>query len=155
MYQGRMRWLLFCLAALAPTAAAAPLLGGREGPCDIYEKAKTPCVAAHSVTRALYGGYGGALYQVKRVPDDGTVLDVGVNKAGFARSDLQDAYCRGVGCVIHRILDQSPHANHLDTAPGGGAGGAAHHPDTPVWATTERLMLSGNPVYGAFFEGGT
>ena len=37
-----------------------------EGPCDIYDDAKegTPCVAAHSTVRALYGKYDGSLYQV-------------------------------------------------------------------------------------------
>ena len=34
------------------------------GPCDIYASGKTPCVAAHGVTRALYDAYNGALYQV-------------------------------------------------------------------------------------------
>jgi len=29
------------------------------GPCDILSKHKTPCVAAHSVVRALYGDYNG------------------------------------------------------------------------------------------------
>ena len=29
-----------------------------EGPCDIFEKGGTPCVAAHSVVRALYAAYG-------------------------------------------------------------------------------------------------
>jgi len=37
--------------------------------CDIYAAASTPCVAAHSTTRALYGAYSGSLYQVKRASD--------------------------------------------------------------------------------------
>jgi len=40
-----------------------------EGPCDIYAAAGTPCVAAHSTTRALYASYDGPLYQIKRQPD--------------------------------------------------------------------------------------
>jgi hypothetical protein len=36
------------VAAAAPPAAAASL------PCDIYASGGTPCVAAHSTTRALY-----------------------------------------------------------------------------------------------------
>src|SRR5664279_1127847 len=48
-----------------------------QGPCDIYGAAGTPCVAAHSTTRALYGSYNGPLYQVKR-QSDGKTLDIGV-----------------------------------------------------------------------------
>ena len=33
----------------------------REGPCDIYAKGGTPCVAAHSMTRALFAHYTGPL----------------------------------------------------------------------------------------------
>ena len=47
-----------------------------QGPCDIYAAAGTPCVAAHSTTRALYAGYGGPLYEVKRLSDD-AVKDIG------------------------------------------------------------------------------
>ena len=36
------------------------------GPCDIYASAGTPCVAAHSTVRALFGAYNGRLYQVRR-----------------------------------------------------------------------------------------
>ena len=48
-----------------------------EGPCDIYAAAGTPCVAAHSSTRALYASYNGPLYQVMR-QSDGKTLDIGV-----------------------------------------------------------------------------
>jgi len=40
----------------APAAQAASL------PCDIYASAGTPCVAAHSTTRALFASYNGPLY---------------------------------------------------------------------------------------------
>src|SRR5665647_438470 len=48
-----------------------------EGPCDIYTVAGTPCVTAHSSTRALYSSYNGPLYQVMR-KTDGKTLDIGV-----------------------------------------------------------------------------
>lgn len=32
-----------------------------EGPCDILRAAGTPCVAAHSTTRAMYQAYTGPL----------------------------------------------------------------------------------------------
>jgi non-reducing end alpha-L-arabinofuranosidase len=48
-----------------------------QGPCDVYATAGTPCVAAHSSTRALYASYNGPLYQVLR-QSDGKTLDIGV-----------------------------------------------------------------------------
>lgn len=32
------------------------------GPCDLYASGNTPCIAAHSTTRALYSAYDGELY---------------------------------------------------------------------------------------------
>ncbi|NUR61148.1 MAG: alpha-L-arabinofuranosidase, partial [Catenulispora sp.] len=52
-----------------------------QGPCDIYASGNTPCVAAHSTTRALYGNYAGNLYQVRRSSDN-TTKDIGVVSAG-------------------------------------------------------------------------
>ena len=43
--------------------------GGEAAPCDIFARGGTPCVAAHSVTRALFAGYHGPLYQVLRTTD--------------------------------------------------------------------------------------
>src|ERR1700736_3735644 len=48
-----------------------------QGPCDIYDGAAKPCVAAHSTTRTLYALYNGPLYQVLR-QSDGKTLDIGV-----------------------------------------------------------------------------
>jgi hypothetical protein len=48
---------LTAVATAAATVAA--------GPCDIYFNANTPCVAAHSLVRALYDSYNGPLYQVR------------------------------------------------------------------------------------------
>src|SRR6478672_764751 len=63
-------------AATSSTAQAAA-----SGPCDIYASGGTPCVAAHSTTRALYASYNGPLYQVRRASDN-TTRDVGVLSAG-------------------------------------------------------------------------
>eukprot|EP01121_Diplochlamys_sp_Union-15-3_P010750 TRINITY_DN304_c0_g1_i1.p1 TRINITY_DN304_c0_g1~~TRINITY_DN304_c0_g1_i1.p1 ORF type:complete len:335 (+),score=73.11 TRINITY_DN304_c0_g1_i1:66-1070(+) len=121
-----------------------------EGPCDIYDSANTPCVAAHSTVRALYRQYNGPLYQVKRTNDNAT-LDVGVLfPGGPANSKAQDNFCGRFECVIQRIYDQSSKGNHLSTAP---AGGAVRHPDRGVNATRDKQMIGGYPVYGAFFEG--
>ena len=52
------RAAVLALGLLATGVAAAP--------CDIYASGNTPCVAAHSTTRALYDNYSGSLYQVTR-----------------------------------------------------------------------------------------
>src|SRR5580765_7939260 len=67
--------LTLVTAILTVATGAAP--PRPQGPCDIYSAAHTPCVAAHSTTRALYASYDGPLYQVKRQSDDKT-LDIGV-----------------------------------------------------------------------------
>ena len=56
--------LLLGLLGAASTATAATATAAGLRPCDIYAAAGTPCVAAHSVTRALYSGYRGPLYQL-------------------------------------------------------------------------------------------
>jgi len=124
-----------------------------EGPCDIYAQAGTPCVAAHSVVRALYSNYTGPLYRVLR-DSDKSALDIGFRLNGYARSDDQDAFCAGTSCFIVRIYDQSPHSNHLDTAPAGAAcrpaGGGGLK---PVNSAKDPISIGGHRVYGAYFEG--
>ena len=95
------------LGLLAVSASAAPL----EGPCDIYARGQTPCVAAHSLTRALYGAYTGALYQVQRASDNATRDIPVLAGAGIADSEVQDAFCKGDDCTVLRIYDQSPNKN--------------------------------------------
>src|SRR3954471_24023151 len=82
--------------SLAP-AASAQAPPRQTGPCDIYAAAGTPCVAAHSTTRALYASYDGRLYRVKRQSDD-AVKDIGVvapgaDAGGYADAAAQDAFC--------------------------------------------------------------
>jgi len=62
--------------------AIAPI----QGPCDIYAAGNTPCVAAHSTLRALYGNFSGSLYQVQRQSDK-AMKDIPVlAPGGFADS---------------------------------------------------------------------
>ena len=120
------------------------------GPCDIYAAGGTPCVAAHSTVRALYSGYAGMLYQVKRDSDNATKDIPVLAGSGVADSSVQDQFCGVSACVIWRIYDQSPRGNHLHVAPAG-----THPPaDKPVVATRQRLTVSGHAVYGAVFLGG-
>src|SRR5262245_25282599 len=110
--------LASALFAMAGTASAQTTR-----PCDLYAAGGTPCVAAHSTTRALYGSYGGPLYQVKRQSDD-ALKDIGV-VAGYADAAAQDAFCAHTICWITRLYDQSPNHNDLTQAPRGGFSGPA------------------------------
>ena len=132
------------LAAMLATAVAA-------APCDIYAAANAPCVAAHSTTRALYANYSGTLYRVRRSSDNST-FDVGTRGAGgVADVAAMEAFCGRANCSVLRIFDQSPMANHLDTAP---PGEAANHTDAGVNATAAPFLLAGRKVHCAKFEGG-
>lgn len=119
------------------------------GPCDIFSAAGTPCVAAHSLVRALYVNYTGSLYSVNRSSDH-SVEEIGVTVNGFAYSAHQDEFCGQSTCTTQRIFDQSPMGNHLDIAP---AGGNVPHGDNPVNASKHYLSVGGHAVYGAYFEG--
>src|SRR5215469_5685383 len=95
------------VAQAGPAAAAGSL------PCDIYAAAGTPCVAAHSTTRALFASYNGPLYQVRR-SSDGATTNVGpMSAGGYANAVTQDTFCAHTNCVITTIYDQSPQHNDL------------------------------------------
>jgi len=131
--------------------AGAAGAGSTTGPCDIYATGATPCVAAHSTVRALYGAYAGNLYQVKRASDK-TTKDIAVlAPGGFADSAAQDTFCMGTTCTISIIYDQSPRANNLTSAPGGGAKPA---PDNEASATGLKLTVGGHPVYAVTISTG-
>src|SRR6266536_1406473 len=68
---------------LAPVTSAQ---AAGTGPCDIYASGGTPCVAAHSTTRALYGSYTGPLYQVRRSSDNTYRSITPVSAGGYADS---------------------------------------------------------------------
>src|ERR1051326_4047158 len=82
-----------------------------QGPCDIYAAGGTPCVAAHSTTRALSASYNGPLYQVKR-QSDGKTLDIGILGDGYANAVAQDTFCVNTICLMNVIYDQSGKGNH-------------------------------------------
>jgi len=125
--------------------------GAAVGPCDLYASGGTPCVAAHSTARALYGAYSGKVYQVKRASDK-TTKDIDVlAPGGFADSAAQDAFCVGTTCTISIIYDQSPKGNHLRSAP---AGGAKSTPDNEASATALKLTIGGHTVYAVHIPAG-
>jgi non-reducing end alpha-L-arabinofuranosidase len=125
-----------------------------EGPCDIYRAAGTPCVAAHSTTRALYASYSGPLYQVKRQPD-GKTMDIGV-VGGYANAAAQDVFCAGAMCVINCIYDQSGKGNHLYQAPPGPLfpGPAKGAFDTQPIADMAPITIAGRRAYGVYIMPG-
>ena len=148
--------VLFCLTAGAVVAAGILLAvccssaGKKVGPCDIYAKAGTPCVTAHSTTRVLYSKYKGPLYRVERA-SDGAELDIKATKDGYADAAAQDAFCAGTVCRITVIYDQSGMGNDLLPAPPGTFKG----PDkggfnNPSIADMAPALLDGHKVYGVY-----
>jgi hypothetical protein len=154
--------LMFAMTTAAQ--AAAPARRHRpQGPCDLYALAGTPCVAAHSTTRALYASYDGPLYQVRRLSDE-RVKDIGVvsptagpfpDAGGYADAAEQDAFCANTTCLITKIYDQSPMHNDLTEPPRGGFSGPAMggFNNLPI-ADMAPVTLGGHKVYGVFIEPG-
>ena len=142
------------LTGTAPAAPAAPAAGSL--PCDLYAAGGTPCVAAHSTTRALYSSYNGPLYQVRRARDNAT-RDVGVlSQGGVANAAAQDSFCSGTTCLITVIYDQSGRNNRLTQAPPGGfSGPAAGGYDNLANATAAPITVAGHKAYGVFVAPGT
>jgi hypothetical protein len=149
-------------AAQAALAAQAPP-PRPQGPCDIYAAGGTPCVAAHSTTRALYASYNGPLYQVMRLSDR-AVKNIGVvqptaspfrDPGGYADAAAQDAFCANTTCVITKVYDQSGHGNTLTQAPHGGFSGPAigGYDNLPI-ADMAPITIGGHKAYGVFIEPG-
>src|SRR5450759_2042229 len=106
------------------TVSAPPAQAAGTGPCDIYASGGTPCVAAHSTVRALFGAYSGRLYQIRRASNGNTTDINTLTAGGFANAAAQDSFCSGTTCTISIIYDQTTRHNDLTVAPAGGAGGA-------------------------------
>jgi hypothetical protein len=124
--------------------------------CDIYAAGGTPCVAAHSTTRALYGAYTGSLYQVRRASDNATLNVAPLSAGGVANAAAQDTFCASSSCVITIIYDQSGRGNNLTQAPPGGFNGpAAGGYDNLANATAAPITVGGHKAYGVFVAPGT
>ncbi len=123
-----------------------------EGPCDIYAKGNTPCVAAFSPIRALYESYNGSLYQVRRVSDNATKDITPLQKGGIANAAMQDDFCAGQSCKISIIYDQSGNGNHLTKAP---AGSDVYGPYDCIEADAagKPIYINGYKAYGVHIEG--
>ncbi len=154
----RLRGGLLCGGAVAVLAAAGLAVASGTAqaatsqPCDIYASGGTPCVAAHSTTRALYAAYNGPLYQVRRSSDSTYASVSPLTAGGVANAATQDSFCAGTTCVITRIYDQTGRGNDLTQAPGGGAAGGA---DNLANATAAPTTVGGNKAYGVYIAAGT
>ena len=125
-------------------------------PCDIYASGGTPCVAAHSTTRALYAAYTGSLYQVKRASDSTTLNVTPLSAGGVANAAAQDTFCAGTTCLITIIYDQSGHGNNLTQAPPGGFNGPdVNGYDNLAGAAAAPVTVGGHKAYGVFVSPGT
>lgn len=138
----------------AEEVAATPVRP--EGPCDIYADGGTPCVTAHSTTRALSASYNGPLYQVTR-QSDGETFDVGIvppsagDAGGYADAAAQDAFCNETTCFISIIYDQSGHGNDLLQAPPGTFVGPAKGGfNTLPIADMAPISIGGHKAYGVY-----
>jgi hypothetical protein len=121
-----------------------------KGPCDIFAAASSKCVAAHSTVRALFAGYTGKLYQVKRASDSKT-QDISATADGFADGAAQDTFCTGTTCVITFVYDQSGNGNDVeaetvDSAVKGNKGQSASN------AAQDPLTVSGHKVYSLYLK---
>ncbi|GKT93789.1 alpha-L-arabinofuranosidase B domain protein [Colletotrichum tofieldiae] len=142
-----------CVFALGLTATGSLVAAG---PCDIYSSGGTPCVAAHSTTRALYSAYSGALYQLKRGSDGATTNIAPLSAGGVANAAAQDTFCAKTTCLITVIYDQSGRGNHLTQAPGGAfSGPEANGNDNLASAIGAPVTLNGQKAYGVFISPGT
>jgi hypothetical protein len=149
-----------CDCAAGPKApctlppCAAPTSGGAL-PCDVFAKGGTPCVAAHSMTRALYATYAGPLYSLKK---GSSTTDIKVVSAGgVVDGAAHAAFCGAEGaCILEKIYDQSPLQNHLGIEHGApNLGPPRNEQDVGVNFTDagSKTTLGGKPAYAAFFVG--
>jgi hypothetical protein len=142
-----------CVLALGLVATGSLVAAG---PCDLYSSGGTPCVAAHSTTRALYGAYTGPLYQVKRGSDGTTTTIAPLSAGGVANAAAQDSFCAGTTCLITIIYDQSGRGNHLTQAPPGYFNGPeSNGSDNLASAIGAPVTLNGQKAYGVFISPGT
>ena len=149
------RKLLLSGAAIAALTAGAIGTGGvaqaaGERPCDIYANGGTECVAAHSMTRALFSNYSGRLYQVQRW-SDGAMTDIGTLEAGgYANAGWQDTFCSGTSCTVTDIYDQTWRGNDLWIEGPGQIGGQDHGANAAALPVT----AGGHQVYGLYVSAG-
>ncbi|MEO6090158.1 MAG: arabinofuranosidase catalytic domain-containing protein [Umezawaea sp.] len=144
--------LAMALMTALSWSAPVPASAATTGPCDIYASGGTPCVAAHSTVRALYGSYSGNLYQVRRASDN-TTRDVGLlATGGTANAATQDSFCAGSSCVVTVVYDQSGKGNDLWYQGSTVVPGSPQ--SRPASATSESLTVGGSKAYSLYINPG-
>ncbi|GAA3453434.1 arabinofuranosidase catalytic domain-containing protein [Dactylosporangium matsuzakiense] len=139
-------------ASVSPSVSVSPS-GSTPPPgnrvCDIYAAGGTPCIGAHSTTRALYAAYNGPLYQVQR-GSDRQYLDVGLLSAGgVANAAAQDSFCGSAACTITKIYDQTSNHNDLPISWGGfWKGPGPNGADVGADAKALPVTVNGHKAYG-------
>ncbi|MFB9239447.1 arabinofuranosidase catalytic domain-containing protein, partial [Plantactinospora siamensis] len=130
-------------------SAASPALAATAQACDIYATGGTPCIAAHSMTRALFAAYNGPLYQIQRASDK-SYRDIGLLSAGgFVDAAPQPSFCSGTTCTVTKIYDQSANHNDLPISWGGfWKGPGPNGADIGANAMALPITVSGHQAYG-------
>jgi non-reducing end alpha-L-arabinofuranosidase len=135
--------------SVSPSVTPTTTSPATQQACDLYAAGGTPCGAAHSTTRALYGSYNGPLYQVQR-NSDRQYKDIGLlAPGGYANAATQDSFCSGTSCTITKIYDQSANHNDLPISWGGlWKGPGPNGSDIGAVATALPLTVNGHKAYG-------
>ena len=151
------RWARRALAAtMAALVFAGVMVGAAssaqaasQAPCDVFSSGGTPCVAAYSMVRAMYGSYDGPLYQIERA-SDGTYLNIGLLAAGgYVNSAPQVSFCADTICTVTELYDQSSEGNNLPVSVGGyWAGPGTNGADVPANAMALPVTANGHSAFG-------
>jgi hypothetical protein len=141
--------VVFCIMVSLFFAHEEVIAAG-QCPCDIYEKGGTPCVAAHSTTRALYASYDGPLYQVRRTSDNQLKDIPPLTPGGIANAKVQDDFLAGKPGTISIIYDQTPNGNDLIRSP---VGGWLKVPSNESDAVKAKIKINGYDAYGVYTYG--
>ena len=150
-YLGVVKHIGGMMAALALLFARHNVPAAVTCPCDIYAAAGTPCVAAYSTVRLMYGTYTGPLYQVKRTSDKTTKDIYPLPGETVASAAAQDSFLgTGAGTIV-KLYDQSGKGNWLGVAGGGTETPAA---DSAANAKGLSLMVNGHKAYALYMVDG-
>jgi hypothetical protein len=136
-----------------------------EGPCDIYMKGGTPCVAAYSTVRRLLSTYKGPLYQVRsgssamnNTGAGGMTHDIPQTADGFADIAAQATACANTYCTVSKLYDQSGKGNDIIRAVKGRAGNgdctALDNYETTIGRadSKDKIKVGGHDVHTLYME---
>jgi non-reducing end alpha-L-arabinofuranosidase len=135
-------------SSASPSASSSGPISAKL-PCDLYAAGGTPCIAAHSTTRALFADYNGPLYQIQRNSDK-SYLDIKVASTGsYVNAAPQAPFCSGTACTITKIYDQSSKHNDLPISWGGlWKGPGPNGSDIGADAMALPVTINGHQAYG-------